>query len=1029
MHFTDLFIRKPVLATVINLLILVLGIRSIDSLTVRQYPYTQNAVVTISTIYTGADPALVAGFITTPLENSIAKANGIDYLTSSSTQSLSTIQAFLRLNYDVNNAIAEINTKINAVLYKLPKASQQPAITVDIGDPIDAMYMGFSSKVLPSNKITDYLIRIVQPKIQTVEGVQTAEILGGREFALRAWLDPAKMSAYGITPADVSAALAANDFISAAGRTKGDMISVDLTAETGLHTVDEFRNLILKSQNGAIVRLGDVANVSLGASSYDTSVGFDGNEAVYVGVKLTPSANLLTVLKNIHTVFASIQQQLPEGLDGKIVYDSSKYVNASIHDVIKSLIEALVIVTGVIFLFLGSIRSVSIPIVAMPLSLVGTFFIMLILGYSINLLTLLALVLAIGLVVDDAIIVVENVHRHLENGMSSINAAMLGAKELAGPIIAMTLVLISVFIPVGFMGGLTGALFTEFAFTLAGAVVISAIVALTLSPMMCSKMLKHDHQQNNASRFTQFIDRQFDNLRENYKKTLHDSLNYLSVTVVFAIIILFSIIILYSTSKSELAPQEDLGVLISQVTAAPNASLAQTKLYSTAAFNVFNQFPEMDHIFQIEGINGLNSAIVGMVLKPWSDRKRTTNDLQPIAQQQLSQISGAKIAVFQLPSLPGGGRGLPMAFVIKSTDDYSKLNTYAQTILQKAYQSGLFLFLDSDLKIDKAQTVVEINRDKASQMGLTMLDVGNVLSSALSENFINYFDYFGRSYEVIPQVTRATRFNAQQLLNYYITSADGTSVPLSTIVSLKTQVVPESINHFQQLNSATISGVPAPGITMGQALQGMQKIAKEVLPQGYQIDYAGQSRQYIQEGTALLVTIVFALIFIYLTLAALFESFRDPLIVMCSVIVSFFGALIFISLGVKGLSLNIYTKVGLITLIGLITKHGILIVQFANDLQKEGKSKREAIEMAAAIRLRPILMTTGAMVLGVIPLIIATGAGAVSRYNIGIVIASGLTIGTLFTLFVVPAMYLLIGETHHAEAGEEILEVIPKAEI
>lgn len=1026
MHFTDLFIRKPVLASVISLLILVLGIRSVTSLPVRQYPYTENAVVTVTTAYTGADPGLVAGFITTPLENSIAQANGIDYLTSSSTQSLSTIQANLRLNYDPNKAITEINTKVNAVLNQLPQGSQQPSIKIDIGDPIDSMYMGFYSNVIPNNKITDYLIRVVQPKIQSVEGVQTAEILGGRQFALRAWLDPAKMSAYNITAADVSNALAANDFISAAGRTKGDMVTVDLTAQTGLHTVDEFRNLILKSQNGALVRLSDVAKVTLGAENYDTAVGFDGKEAVYIGIKVAPSANLLTVINSVRKAFAPIQQQLPQGLNGKIVYDATKYVNAAIHDVVKSLIEALLIVTAVIFIFLGSFRSVSIPVLAMPLSLVGTFFIMLILGYSINLLTLLALVLAIGLVVDDAIIVVENVHRHMEDGMSSFNAAVLGAKELTGPIIAMTVVLISVYVPIGFMGGLTGALFTEFAFTLAGAVVISAVVALTLSPMMCSKMLSHDRNHNKSSRLTEFTDRQFDRLRHYYQAKLSNSLNYLGVTLVFALIIILSIVLLFLTSRSELAPQEDQGIIISQITTSPNASLAQTKLYSNAVFNIFNNYPETDHIFQIEGESGLNSALAGMVLKPWDERARTTNQLQPIIQQQLSMISGAKIAAFQLPSLPGGGRGLPMSFVIKTTDSYTKLNDIAQTILQKAYASGAFLFLDSDLKIDKAQSVIALNRDKASQLGLTMQSVGNVLSSALSENYINYFDFYGRSYKVIPQVARNTRLNADQLLNYYITAADGTSVPLSTIASIQTVVVPESINHFQQLNSVTISGVPAPGITLGQAIQTMQNIAKEVLPQGYTADYAGQSRQYVQEGTALLITFFFALIFIYLTLAGLFESFRDPLIVMLSVPMSICGALIFISLGVKGASLNIYTEVGLVTLIGLITKHGILIVQFANDLQKEGKNKREAVEMAASIRLRPILMTTGAMVLGVVPLILATGAGAVSRFNIGLVIASGLAIGTLFTLFVVPAMYMLIGEIHHAEPGEEVLDVVPK---
>ncbi len=1020
MIFTDIFIKRPVLATVVSLLILALGLRSVISLPILQYPFTENAVVTVATTYTGANPAVIAGFITTPLENSIAQANGIDYMTSSSTQGLSTILANLRLNYDPSKAIAEINTKVNAVLNQLPKESQQPIITVAVGETIDSMYIGFYSKILPSNKITDYLVRNVQPKLQTINGVQTAEILGPRTFAMRAWLDPIKLAGHQMTAADVASKLAVNDFPSAVGRTKGNMFTVDLIANTNLHSVDEFKNLILKSQNGAIVRLGDVSRVSLGSQNYDSAVQFDGEPSVYIGIKIAPSANLLTVIDNVRKAFPAIQNQLPQGLNANIVYDASAFVNSSIHEVIRSLLEALLIVTAVIFIFLGSVRSVIIPVIAMPLSLIGAFFIMYVLGYSINLLTLLALVLAIGLVVDDAIIIVENIYRHIEEGMKPISAAIQGARELASPIIAISIVLIAVYVPIGFMGGLTGALFNEFAFTLAGAVGISAIIALTLSPMMCSRFLKVNN--NNHDTLMKYIDRVFDKLRQIYHRALSNSLNYLSVIAVFAIIILSSNYFLFVSSKTELAPQEDQGILLSMLTAAPNATLEQTQLYSRAVNKIFFKFPATDHTFMVDGFNGLNTSIGGMVLKPWDKRTRTTNDLQPEVQSLLDQISGAKVAVFQNPSLPGGGRGLPIQFAIQTTRSFDELNTLAKTFIDHAWKKGIFLYLDSDLKIDKSQTEIQLDRDKASELGLTMVDIGNALGSALSEGYINYFDLEGRSYQVIPQVSQINRLTDSQLLSYYITAKNGTSVPLSTIATLKSKVVPESLNHFQQLNSTTISAVAYPSVTMGEALDAFKAIAKEILPQGYTVDYAGQSRQFVHESSALVLTFFFALIIIFLSLAAQFESFRDPFIVLISVPMSICGAMIFISLGIGGATLNIYTEVGLVTLIGLISKHGILIVQFANDLQKEGKSKREAIETAAAIRLRPILMTTASMVLGVIPLITASGAGAASRFDIGLVIASGIAIGTLFTLFVVPAMYMFLAENKSQEEQAVVIE-------
>ena len=1015
-RYTDIFIQRPVLATVVSLFILLLGLRSMGVLSIRQYPEVQNAVVTVMTVYTGANPDLVSGFITTPLENSIAQANGIDYLTSSSTQGLSTIQANLRLNYPPNEALTEINTKVNAVINQLPRESQQPVISVAIGEEIDSMYIGFSSTSLETNKITDYLIRVVQPKLQTIDGVQTAEILGARQFALRAWLDPVKMAAFGVTGTDVSNMLAANDFISALGRTKGRMITIHLTAETGLHSVDEFRDLVIKSQGGAIVRLGDIANVTLGSEDYDTAVFFDGKSAVYIGIKVAPNANLITVINAVHAAFPAIAQQLPEGLNGRIVYDATKYVNSSIREVMATLIEALLIVTLVIFLFLGSVRSVIIPVIAMPLSLIGTFFIMLLFGYTINLLTLLALVLAIGLVVDDAIIVVENVHRHMEEGIGPVRAAMLGARELANPIVAMTIVLVAVYIPIGFMGGLTGALFTEFAFTLAGAVTVSAVIALTLSPMMCSRFLKVSSKEE-QHRFMHFVDRQFDRLRRSYEHLLGGTLNSLPVVVVFALIILSSIYFLYSTSRSELAPQEDQGVIISSISGAPDATLEQMALYTHEVYKIYSQIPQTDHVFQFDGISGLNSAIAGLVTVPWDERDKTTMELQPIVQQKLNTLAGVRAVAFQRPSLPGAGRGLPVQFVIGTTDSFEKLNPVVQELMGKAQASGLFAYLDSDLKIDNPQIVVQIDRDKAAQMGLTMNDVGSALGWMLGGAYVNYFSMAGRSYKVIPQVQQRYRLNAEQLKNYYITTSAGMTIPVATFVSLKTNVVPESLNHFQQLNSATISAVPLPGVTLGEALGKLKQIGAQVLPQGYSVDYSGQSRQYEAESSQLVVTFIFALIIIYLALAAQFESFVDPLIILVSVPMSICGALIFISLGIGGASLNIYTDVGLVTLIGLISKHGILIVQFANDLQRAGTAKRTAIEQAAGIRLRPILMTTAAMVLGVLPLVAATGAGAAGRFNMGLVIMSGLAIGTLFTLFVVPAMYLLLATDHAKQTG------------
>jgi len=1004
MKWTDIFIQKPVMSIVVSLLILLLGFKAVGSLPVSQYPKTENAVVTITTAYYGADPATVAGFITQPLEGAIAQAQGIDYMSSTSVSGISTISATLKLNYKANAALTQINTQITSVKNQLPPQAQASVLTVAVGQSTAAMYMGFASDVLPNNSITDYLLRVVKPKLDSVEGVQTAEILGGRKFALRAWLDQEKLAGLGIGASDVYKALAANNVLSTVGSTKGDMVSVDLVAGTDLHSLDEFKKLIIKNNGSDIVRLDQVATVSLGSEDYATNVAFSGKQSVFIGIKVAPEANLLDVAKRVRNVLPDIQKQLPVGLNGEVVYDSTKFITTSIDEVIKTLVEALVIVTIVIFLFLGSFRAVIIPIIAMPLSLIGTFFMMQVLGYSINLLTLLALVLAIGLVVDDAIIVVENVDRHLKEGKSPREASILAARELGMPILAMTVVLIAVYIPIGFQGGLTGALFTEFAFTLAGSVAVSGVVALTLSPMMCSRILKHEP---NPGKFLQKIDSIFGKVESGYKRRLTSILSTWQVMVVMGALLLFGVVYLFSTSKSELAPTEDQGIVLMQASGPPNATVNQMQSYANQIFDMSSKESEYQQMFQI---TSPSSSFGGVILKDWDERKKNATTFQKEMQEKWNTIAGARVAAFQFPALPGA-QGLPVQVVINTTESYENLNEVSQAVLDKARKSGMFFFVDSDLKIDKPQDVLVIDRDKVAAIGMTQQDVANELSAAMGGGYVNYFSVAGRSYRVIPQVLQVNRLNSDQILNQTIRTPSGNLIQARNVAHIERRVVPGSINHFQQLNSATISGVKTPFVSESEVIDFIKQAVKEAGPVGYSVDYAGPSRQFVKESGGFIGTMFFAIIIIFLILAAQFESFRDPIVILVSVPMAIFGALIFINLGLT--SINVYTQVGIVTLMGLISKHGILIVEFANHLQQQGRSKLEAIVEASATRLRPILMTTAAMVFGVVPLVVASGAGAAGRQSMGIVIFTGLSIGTLFTLFVVPAMYLFLAEDRH----------------
>lgn len=1015
MKFTDLFVKRPVLAVVVNLVILIAGLQAIRSLSVRQYPRSDISVVQVTTVYVGANADLVRGFITTPLERVIASADGIDYMESTSAQGLSTISVHLKLNYDTNAALTQVQAKVAQVRNDLPPEAEAPVIELQTADTqFASMYIGFSSKDLDQNQITDYLTRVVQPKLSAVSGVQRADILGNRTFAMRVWLKPEEMAARGVSPSDVHDALAKNNYLSALGSTKGSMVSVNLVANTDLRTADEFRQLVVKENNGVVVRLGEIADVVLGAENYDQDVRFNGETATFMGIWVLPTANSLEVIKNVRKTLPEIEKQLPAGMKLGVPYDATEYIQDAIDEVLHTLTETLLIVVVVIFLFLGSFRSVLIPVVAIPISLVGAVFLMLLAGFTINLLTLLAIVLSVGLVVDDAIVMVENVERHLHLGKSPFRAAQDAARELVGPIIAMTITLAAVYTPVGIQGGLTGALFREFAFTLAGAVIVSGIVALTLSPMMGSKLLRAGDTERG---FAGMINRHFESVRRFYVRLLSGTLQYRPVVLTLWVIVAALMIPFYMFSQRELAPAEDQGVVFGVIQSSANSTLDQTNLFAKQVYDVYHSFPESASIFQITNPSG---GFGGMVTKPWSQRKKTAQQLLIESTGPLSKIAGVRVIPLTPSPLPGGGN-FPVDFVIASSAEPEQLSQLAEQIVQKAMASGLFIYADTDMKFDQPQTEVVFDRDKLRSQGVDLSQAGQDLSTMLGGNYVNRFSIQGRSYKVIPQVKRVERLTPDQLSKIYVKGSADQLVPLSTFASLKTTTEPRSLNKFQQLNAVRIQGVIPPPVPLDKALTFLEDQAKQVLPQGFTIDYAGESRQLRVEGSKFLGTFMLSAILIYLVLAAQFESFRDPFIILAgSVPLAISGALVFSFLGFT--TLNIYSQVGLITLVGLIAKNGILIVEFANHLQESGKTKLLAIIEASGTRLRPILMTTAATVFGHFPLVFATGPGAGARNSIGIMLVSGMIIGTAFTLFVVPSIYMLVAKTHTLVHDEDEVE-------
>lgn len=1030
MKFTDIFIRRPVLAIVVSLVILIAGLQAVRTLNVRQYPKLESATVTVRTAYVGANADLVRGFITTPLERAIAAADGIDYIESQSTQSLSTINVRLKLNFSASNALADISTRVNQVRADLPPESEVPAISIEPSDAqVAAMYLSFSSPLLADNQITDYLTRIVQPRLSAIEGVQRAEVFGGATFAIRAWLKPERMAALNISPLQVRQALASNNYLSAVGQTKGALVQINLSANTDLRSLAEFKKLVIREQNGAMVRLEDIAEVVLGADSYEQDVRLSGDKAAFMGVWVLPNANSLDVIAKVRDEMDTVKRELPTGMTYTSAFDSTEYIRDAIDQVEETLIETVAIVVLVIFLFLGSLRTVLVPLVAIPVSLIGAVFLMQVFGFTLNLLTLLAVVLAVGLVVDDAIVVVESVERHISEGKTPLEAAFLSGRELVGPIISMTITLAAVYAPIGFQAGLTGSLFREFAFTLAGAVFISGVVALTLSPMMSSKLLKRHDQRG---KMVEVIDRTFESVRRAYARALDVTLN--TRPAVYTVWVALSLLVfpLYTLSGSELAPNEDQGGIFTALDVPANATIEQLVPYSNEVNRIFKETPEFEQSFQF---TFPAQGFGGFIAKPWRERKRTVFDIQGELNGKLAQIPGVSAPVFLPPALPSAGF-LPVEFVIASTSDHEQLLVFAQKLVDEATNSGQFAFPPfTDVKIDQAKSEIVFDRDRVAAMGVSMQQVGADLSSMIGGNFVNRFNMDGRSYKVIAQVERGSRLTVDQLQNIHVSGGRGQLVPLGAIATIKDGVEPRTLNRFQQLNSIKISGVTTRSLDGG--LKVLEEAAAKVLPPGFRVDYTGESRQLRQEGGKFLPAMGLAILLIFLVLAAQFNSFRDPFVILAgSVPLAMFGALIFTFLkfqGPPGMSfaltegwtttLNIYSQVGLVTLVGLVSKNGILIVEFANTQQEIGKSKLEAVREAALTRLRPILMTTVATVVGHFPLTLVSGPGAVARNSIGIVLVGGMTIGTLFTLFVVPSVYVLLAKDHSSDAKKAEEEV------
>jgi multidrug efflux pump len=996
-QFTDIFIRRPVLAIVISSLLLLLGLQAASQVGVRQFPELERSVVYVETFYPGASARTVQGFVTTPLQLRIAGARGIEFMTSKSDPGVSQIEVHVRLGENSSNVLSEVIAKVNEARTDLPRAIEDPIITTATGS--DALlYLAFFSEQMKISKVTDYLLRNVQPELATLNGVGKAQILGGRFLAMRVWLDPVRMAAFGVTAQDINQVIREENFISAAGSTEGMLVRATVDARTDMQTPEAFSALIVRQDGDERVTLGDVADVELSSENTQFASFSSGRDAVFISITPTPDANPLEVSRAVNDAVPRIRASLPADLELFTDLDRSIAISAALEEVGKTLVEAALIVILVIYLFLGSLRVVIIPLAAIPLSLIGVVFVIGVMGFSLNLLTLLAMVIAIGLVVDDAIVVVENVHRHIEEGARPMAAALQGAREVALPVIAMTLTLAAVFAPISFVGGLTGKLFSEFALTLAGAVFVSGIVALTLSPMMCSRVLKSHEQQG---RFADWLDQRFAHLNAVYRGLLDHCLSNRGAVLLFSAVILLSLPLLFAITQEELAPEEDTGSFYVTAEQPQYANLRYINYFLDEVVGIWKEIPEVSHSWQVSSPEAIFG---GLVLKHWDERERTQQEVQAEFQERLGEVAGLEVFSFGEAPLPGSDAGLPVSFVVASTSGYDEVLRVGEELLQAARESGLFIFINQTLEFSRPEIEVNVERERAARLGISMEAIGETLAVMLGEAEINRFTLEGRSYKVIPQASRDFRLTRAELEKYYLRTSSGGLVPLSAVISLENRVEPNALTQYQQMNSTTLQGIMMPPNSVGTGLAFLREKMQEIAPPSFREGYLGTSRRFIQERASFPLLFTMAMALIFLVLAAQFNSLRDPFVVLVTVPLSIFGAVVPLALGFA--TLNIYTQIGLLTLIGLISKHGILIVEFANQLSHKGLERREAVLQAAALRLRPILMTTFATVLGVWPLLMASGAGANSRFSIGLTITAGMLVGTLFTLFVVPVFYL-----------------------
>ncbi|HRP77616.1 MAG TPA: efflux RND transporter permease subunit [Aquamicrobium sp.] len=1015
MNFSAIFIRRPVLSTVLGFLILLLGFQGLFNLQVRQYPEVEETVITITTVYPGASADLIQGFITAPIAAAVSTTEDVDYVSSQSRPSASVVTVQMRLGSDPDAALTEVMSKVQQVRSQLPTDAEDPTIVKGTGQQFAIMYLALQNPNMTAEQVTEYIERVIRPRMSTIPGVAEVQIFGAANYSMRVWIDPIRLAARGMTASEVLAAINSSNFLAAPGKTRNDYVTYPVTMESTLQTPEAFGALPLKADGDDVVRLRDVAEVELAAENSDMVVTFNGEPGTFIGIFPTPSANPLDTASAVLAELPAIQASLPDGMTITMMYDATESISASITEVFKTIGEAVLIVVVIILLFLGSFRSVVMPIVTIPLSLVGVCFVLFVLGYSINLLSLLAMVLAIGLVVDDAIVVVENIHRHIEEGLSPKQAAFVGMQEITGPVVAMTITLAAVFAPLAFTGGLTGALFREFAMTLAGAVVISGIVALTITPMMSARLLK----RGGHSRFQQAVDNTFERVSNRYERLVSGSLKFRPVTLLVVLVLVSLTGYLFMKTSSELAPEEDQGALFALINAPSYATTDYTNAYAEQMRELTRDLPELDANFSVIGMEGgqTNTGFMLWAFKDWAQRDRSQAEIQQDIQARLAPVAGVESLVFAPPSLPGAGGGLPISLVIQSTGESSRVFEIAEEIRLKAQATGRFIIVQNSLAYNAQQVTITIDRDRAAALNLPVRDIGMTLSLLVGGGAIAQFDRDSNSYDIITQVPQEYRENPERLGEFFVRSATGEMVPLSAVITISTGVAATAIEQFSQLNSATISALPMPGVTTGDGLAAIEEIARPLLPDGFFIDYSGQSRLEVEQGNTIMIAFALAVIVIYLVLAAQFESFRDPLIIMMSVPLSIFGAIIPLNLGLG--TLNIYTQVGLITLIGLITKHGILLVEFANQQREmHGLDRFEAIVASAKVRLRPILMTTAAMSLGVVPLIVASGAGAAARYSMGLVIFTGVIIGTMFTLFVVPMFYTFIAAKELAHDDE-----------